>query len=189
MKFYARPHHFSKDFNENVRSKASQHQCCILSLIRNGPDRSKTALLLWRLVALPAILYGVEVMPITQTTIDHVQCSQNAIAKFALQIPVSSTNAAVVIEAGLLPIKYLVCQRVVSYLTRLRAKHSTTWAHRALICSVNSGNKFYQYFLSNLKLLASYPEVPEDLPLAIKCAVHQELQDKLDRFVAKSVNG
>ena len=73
MTFHSRPTYFAKDFNSVVRTKADRYHCCLLSLVRSGPDRSQTALLLWRLVALPSILYGTEVMPLTKATVDHIQ--------------------------------------------------------------------------------------------------------------------
>ena len=44
------------------------------------------------MIALPAILYGAEVILLTQDTIVTIEKCQNQVAKFMLQIPQSSAN-------------------------------------------------------------------------------------------------
>ena len=45
--------------------------------IKSGPDRSNLAYTLWNAVALPSILYGSEVIPLTQGTINEIEKCQS----------------------------------------------------------------------------------------------------------------
>ena len=73
------------------------------------------ALTLWRNVALPAILYGVECIPLTQSTIEKIELTQNKIGKYALQVSSSSANIQVAVDAGLIPIRFVICHKVLQY--------------------------------------------------------------------------
>ena len=80
------PRRFFSDFNAQVKQRARLFQTRVLSLVKSGADRSELAYALWSQVALPSILYGSEVCPLTQSTIDEVEKCQIAIGKFILQV-------------------------------------------------------------------------------------------------------
>ena len=56
------------------------------------------ALTLWRQIALPSILYGVESIPLTEATIKKIEVTQIKIGRYALQGLPSSANIQVVID-------------------------------------------------------------------------------------------
>ena len=62
------------------------------------------------MIALPAILYGAEVILLTQDTIVTIEKCQNQVAKFMLQIPQSSANISSCIDTGLQPVWSLIPQ-------------------------------------------------------------------------------
>ena len=76
----------------------------VLSFVKTGPDRSELAYTLWTRCALPSILYGSEVIPLTVSTISEVERCQAAVGKFILQIPRRSSNVSIRIDAGLKPV-------------------------------------------------------------------------------------
>ena len=74
------------------------------------------------MIALPAILYGAEVILPTQDTIVTIEKCQNQVAKFMLQIPQSSANISSCIDAGLQPVWSLIPQLIeLKYLASLKA--------------------------------------------------------------------
>ena len=80
------PRAMFKDFNEYVKTKAKQYVASVFSLTRSGPDRSKLAYTLWTSCALPAIQFGVEVMPLTEATVKFLEKCNNSVGKFILQV-------------------------------------------------------------------------------------------------------
>ena len=86
-----------------MKRKALSYLASVLSMAKTGPDRSEMAYMAWTRIAVPAILYGAEVIPLIQDTINTIERCQNQVAKFMLQIPQSSSNVSVCIDAGLQP--------------------------------------------------------------------------------------
>ena len=177
----SRPRSLFKDFNDRVQAKVDSYLYSILSLVRSGPDRSKVALILWQQVALPSILYGCEVIPLTLQTISKIETAQNAVGKFVLQIPTSSANVAVHVDCGLLPVKYLVCERVLQYSSSLLQKPLDYWPSMAFYLSVKSHNRFYKYYLTQLRLLPSFPFLPSNVRLAVRAAARVSVATSLSQ--------
>ena len=84
------PYSLFRNFNDQVKKRAHSYLSSVLALVKTGPDRSELAHTLWTSCALPSILYGCEVMPLTQATIDEVERCQSQVGKFILQLPRSS---------------------------------------------------------------------------------------------------
>ena len=72
-------------YNNQVKQRARSYLARVLSLVKTGPDQSTLAYTLWKQVALPSILYGSEVIPLTDGTIAEVEKCQTAVGKFMLQ--------------------------------------------------------------------------------------------------------
>ena len=109
VSFNSRPYRLLADYNANVVRKCDMFLHNILSISKSNFDRSFMALTLWKQVALPSILYGVECLPLNVATINKIETTQNKIGKFALQVSSSSANIQVAIDAGLVPIKFAIC--------------------------------------------------------------------------------
>ena len=135
------PYSLFKDFNDQVRKKARSYLANVLSLVKTGPDRTDLAHTLWSCCALPAILYGVEVMPLTQGTIDEVERCQSQVGKFILQVPRSTASVVSSIDAGLKPVWAVVAEKVLMYAHLLMRKPVSYWPRIAMNINMASGQK------------------------------------------------
>ena len=88
---------------------------------------------------------------------------QNKIGKFALQVPPSSGNVQVTVDAGLLPIRYIICQKVISYAQKLMTKQKPRLASISFKESFAKTSKYSLYVISQLKMLPTYPHFPTNL--------------------------
>ena len=80
-----------------------------------------------------------------------------------LQVPQSSANASVHIDAGLKPIWAVVAERVVSYARQVSSKSSSYWAKMALTYNLSQGNKnAYSKYLGKNMALAKTSLKPSD---------------------------
>ena len=165
------PYSFFKSFNENVKNKARSYLSSVLSLTRSGPNRSALAHSLWTLCGLPSILYGAEVIPLTQDTIAEVEKCNTAVGKFILQIPRSSSDVACYIDAGLKPISAIVAEKVLLYAHSIMNKPATYWAKIAMDenLAIGSRSSYSRYFL---KLVTSF-NCLQFTPEQIKKSVHK----------------
>ena len=170
--FNSQPYRLFSDFNDLVLRKCETFAHNILSMSKSGPDRSYMALVLWKTVALPSILYSVECIPLHATTISKIECTQNRIGKFVLQVPPSSVNIQVLTDAGLIPVRFLICQKVVQYNKKLRSQPRHNMASICYSQTLSTTTKYNQYFESQLELLPTYPNLPQDIPKAVNFAVH-----------------
>ena len=128
-----------KDFNGQVRKRARQYLASVLSLVKSGPDRSDLAYALWTRCAIPAILYGAEVIPLTQGTLNEMKSCQSKVGKFILQIANSSADISANIDAGLRPIWSIVAEKVLTYASKTLKQPDTFWPRRALSLNFKMG--------------------------------------------------
>ena len=92
-------------------STARKYAHTIMGYSRIGQDKSKIAYLLWERCALPAILYGIETMTLTKSTIRDLDKIQNLVARFILQLPKSSSLVAGYCDGGMKPIGIRIQER------------------------------------------------------------------------------
>ena len=121
------PYCLFRDYNERIKKKANNYLHAVLALARNGPDRSDMARTLWLNCAIPAILYGCEIIPISKQTIEEVEKCQARVGKFILQIPKNSANLSANIDAGLKPIKHIIDEKVLLYAHRVMHMGQELW--------------------------------------------------------------
>ena len=146
------PYRFFRCHNEHMKKTAFKYMQSVLSLVKTGPDRASLAYTLWVNCALPAILYGCEVIPVTKDTLEVIERCQSRIGKFILQIPSSSSNAAVHIDAGLRPVWAVLAEKVVGYASTLLDKPNDYWARLALVENINMGSRSsYTTYLNKWK--------------------------------------
>ena len=79
------PYAFFRSHNQNMKSLAIKYMYSVLSLVKSGPDRASLAYSLWVNCAIPAIIYGCEIVPLCQNTIDEIERCQTRVDKFFLQ--------------------------------------------------------------------------------------------------------
>ena len=121
-----------KSFNNHVKTKAKNYLHHVLALVKSGPDRSELAHTLWTQCALPSILYGTEIIPLTQGTIDEIARCQNLVGKFILQLPKNSTNIVASIDGGLQPVWSLVAEKVLFYSSKVMKYPASYWPKLAM---------------------------------------------------------
>ena len=132
---------FQVAYSESRVSKARMHATACLSLARSAPDPIGFALTIWRSVALPSILYATESLPLRQREIKLIESEQARIARFVLQLPSRSGNAATYLLAGLRPFKIVLWERLLKNFARLRDLPPHHLARRALNESISLGKR------------------------------------------------
>ena len=155
------PFSLFKSYNENVKKKALAYLASVLSMAKTGPDRAEMAYMTWTRIALPAILYGAEVIPLTQDTINTVEKCQSQVAKFILQIPQSSASVSSYIDAGFQPVWSFIAQKALIYAHGLMRKPNSNWAKKALNEQVSQGSGSpYSRYLMKWKAITNCYNVP-----------------------------
>ena len=135
------PYNFFKSFNEQVKIRARNYLTSVLSLVRSGPNRTDLAYSLWTLCALPSILYGAEIIPLTKDTITEVERCNTMVGKFILGIPRSSADVSAYIDAGLRPISSLIAEKVLSYASSIMSKPVSYWPKKAMTENLSLGSQ------------------------------------------------
>ena len=135
------PYSLFKSFNNHVRTKARNYLQSVLSLCRSGPDRSDLAYSLWCHCAIPSILYGCEIMPLTQGTIAELERIQSQVGKFILQLPRNSSNVVSNLDAGLKPVLFRIAEKVLIYSSNLMKKPVSYWPKAALTENLKLGSR------------------------------------------------
>ena len=164
------PYSLFKSFNDNVKKKARNYLSSVLSLTRSGPNRSALAHSLWTICGLPSILYGAEIIPLTQDTINVVEKCNTAVGKFILQIPRSSSDVSCYIDAGLKPVSAILSEKVLLYAHGIMNKPATYWPKLAMDENLAIGSRSsYARYLIKLKTASKCLQLTPD---QIKKSVH-----------------
>ena len=181
------PRAMFKDFNEHVKNKAKRYLTSVFSLTRSGPDRSKLTYTLWTSCAIPAILYGVEVMPLTESTISMLEKCNNSVGKFILQLPQSSSNVAVHLDAGLRPIWSIIAEKVISYARSVATKPSSYWAKMAFTYNLSQGNQsaYLRYLAKNMDKAKTSMQPPNQLKKGVTSAAFSSVME-MQKYTASS---
>ena len=134
-----KPYCMFKDYNEQVKNRARKYLASVISLVKSGPDRSDLAYALWTSCAVPSILYGAEVIPLTQGTIKEIETCQSKVGKFILQTPNSTADVSANIDAGLKPIWSIIAEKVLTYASKTLKQPESFWPRRALSLNISMG--------------------------------------------------
>ena len=169
-----------KSYNEQVKKRAQSYLSNVLALVKSGPDRSELAFTLWTSCAIPSILYGAEVMPLTQTAIAEVERCQAAVGKFILQIPRSSANVSACIDAGLRPVWSVIAEKMLLYARRTMTKPVSDWSKLAMNENISHGS--VSPYTKNLLKWKTVTDTFDASPQVIKAAVKRAaIVDVLDQ--------
>ena len=180
------PYNMFKAYNDQVREKSKTYLSSVLSLVKTGPDQASLAHTLWTMCAVPAILYGSEVLPLTQGTIDEVERCQNIVGKFILQIPRSSANVSCNLDAGLKPIWAVLAEKILLYANKLMAKPHSYWARIALTDQITLGSKspFVRYLLKWKTVTKSFGLDPKQIRKTVNFTAISSILDEQGRTCA-----
>ena len=169
----AAPRNMFQSYNTQVRERAQHFLARVLSLVKTGPDRSCLAYTLWTKIALPSILYGCEILPLTQGTINEVEKCQAVVGKLMLQIPRSSASVSVHIDAGLKPVWAVIAERVMLYSLTVMSKPSSFWPKTAMTENISDGQKspYFRYLMKWKVETGSFGICPELVKKTVKKTV------------------
>ena len=101
---------------------AQKYAYTIMGITRAGLDQALVAHTLWEGCAVPAILYAVESMVLTNSVIRKLDSIQHQVACFILQLPSSASKVAGYMEAGFKPMKDRIKERVALYVWEIMHK-------------------------------------------------------------------
>ena len=173
---------------ETMISKANMYKDVILRTTRDGIDQIMALSTLWINVALPAILYGVEAVPVSEHIIQQLELIQTKLGKSVLRIPYSSANTIIYTELGWKPIRLQIAAAKLRFFKRVEdsefkgsqlVKTSMEW---------NKGNGRSLYITNLQNLLAKYREEDQELKdITMKQIhlIHQlEVQDSVQKLVS-----
>ena len=169
-----------KDFNNQARVKANNYLHSVLSLVRSGPDRSQLAYSLWTQCAIPSILYGCEILPFTQATLDEIERVQTIVGKFILQIPRNSTNVCTNIDGGLRPVWSAVAEKVLLYAHNTMKKPSSNWAKLAMDDNLKLGcqSPYTRNLIKWKEATNSFGKTPDQIKECVKQSAIKDVLEK-----------
>ena len=149
-----------------------------LHLTRLGPCRSQLLFSLWTGVALPSILYGCEILPLTKKSLKAISTCQNIVGKSLLQLPRCAANASVPIDAGFRPVQHVISERVLRYSQKVLLRSSSDWTHKCMSehISLNTRSPYYKMLMSHRGSLDS--TFPSKASLS-RCLTQKSLQETL----------
>ena len=182
------PYGLFNSFNEQIRKKAVNYLYSVLSLVKTGPDRSDLAYTLWTRCALPAILYGAEIIPLTQTTINEVERCQCLVGKFILQLPRNSSNVCANIDAGLKPVWAIIAEKVIKYAYNIMLKPSSYWPKLAMNENISIGalSPYTRYLQKWKGLTNSFGINPSQIKKSVNLAAISSILKEQRSFCVSS---
>ena len=148
--------------------KAHRYKGSCIFMSRDGPDTVDMILATWCNVAIPAILYGTEMVPFSETTITEIERTQNQIAKYALSLPLGTAGVCAQLDLGMKPFRQLLYEHQLKYYTRVLNLDEKRWVHQALLDHLSSqwSSPYMDYMLKIRSFLGLY-----ELPMAASALV------------------
>ena len=110
---------YYKAYEQVIVKKAKKYVNLIRVKSRAYPDVGAAAQQLWESVALPSILYGMESTAVSRVTLNTLDSLQARIGKYILQVPRCTQNVCAVVGCDLIPIKFVIMDRVYGLAVRM----------------------------------------------------------------------
>ena len=104
----------------------------ILQMARNSFDPISVGITLWKSVALPAVLYGVEITSLDQATINKLESIQSEFSAHLLGLRKTVSASAVRSTLGIKTIETEIIFKKLKYWNHLKNLKNVSWAHLAL---------------------------------------------------------
>ena len=117
---------------KSAMQAAAKYKGGTMKLSKVGPDLVEVTNACWQQVALPAILFGCETIPFSETNIETIERIQSSVAKFALGLPRTSPNIVAQTELGWKRFRHQLYSRQLAFYSRVMNLHSSRWVHQAL---------------------------------------------------------
>ena len=149
--------------------------------------------MLWTRIGLPSILYGSEVVPLTQDTISDIERCQSQVAKFMLQIPRSSASVSSHLDGGFCPVWAVIAQKVMLYSFNTMKKPTSNWAKLALDEHLSLGSKspYTRYLLKWKESTNCFGLSPKQIKATVNRAAISSVfrEQKLTCITTFAMNG
>ena len=127
-------------FLESKVQTAEKYAISCISLASSSPDPVLFARNIWVFVALPAILYGTECVPLTKVEIEKIEKIQHRVARYILQIGTNSATPITYLLGGMRPFFCVYWERVLKYYATMSNYDDTRLAKKALEESKKMGS-------------------------------------------------
>ena len=108
----------------------------ILPMARDSHDPIEVGEALWKSVALESILYGIQIVSVTNLILNKLDSVQASFAADLLGVGRSTSHAGILREMGWTPISCMVMKRKLLYWSRLYSLDNELWAKKALLESM-----------------------------------------------------
>ena len=113
--------------------KAHKYKGSCIYMSKDGPDLVEMIMATWCNIAIPAILYGTEMIPFTETTILELERTQNQIAKYALGVPLGTAGICAQIDLGMKPFRQVLYEHQLKFYTRVHQLDANRWVKQPLL--------------------------------------------------------
>ena len=117
---------------KNCVAKAHKYKGACIHISRDGPDVVDMIQATWLNVAVPSILAGCEMIPFSDSNIIEIDRVQNQVAKYALGVPVGTSNFCAQTELGFKPFRQSLYEHQLKYYVRLLLLGDERWVKQAL---------------------------------------------------------
>ena len=114
-------------YSQSVAKKADSYGGAVKSMASSSPDPILFASEMWKKIALPAIFYGCEVLPVRKEELDHVDSVAAGIGKYILQLNRSSANIVAALGANIAPARHYYLRKVMRYHADIRSGEANEW--------------------------------------------------------------
>ena len=113
--------------------KAHKYKGSCIFMSKNGPDIVDMMMATWSNIAIPAILFGTEMIPFSETTILEIEKVQNQVAKYALGVPLGTAGICAQLDLGLKPFRQVLYEHQLRFYVRVLNLDSSRWVKQALL--------------------------------------------------------
>ena len=116
-----------KEMISRLKSFAS----LMLPMAKDSFDPVVVGINLWKSIALPSVLYGIEIISVTQAIIDEMDSIQGRFCASLIGVRITSSHTAIRRELGLHSIESMIYKRKLLYRNRVRNLDRMNWARLA----------------------------------------------------------
>ena len=127
-------------------------------------------------MALPAILYGVDAVPVLESTVDELELIQNKLGKALLNLPPFSANPVVNTKLGWKPLRLRITQSKFVYFKRCNDKDfkGNPLVKACMEWNLSNSGSLYMNNLNSLLRTYSRSSDFADLTSKMLCSFHED---------------
>ena len=141
VKLNNKPQIYFGDFAQNCLNRSTTYKGSIMSKAKSSHDPVIVAQQLWNKVAVPAILYGSEVIPLRKTELRQLNSEAATLGKFILQLPQNTTNVTSFLVTEIKSMTYEYYKKVIQYHEKIKEKEECDLVKKALRETEKLGSK------------------------------------------------